>query len=62
MKSNIGGYLSLVNSHSPKTNQTFSFSDTEYGGSADNSDEDENDNNTIKGKSKRKKLFLDDFF
>ena len=52
MKSTIGGYLSLVNSHSPKTNQTFSFSDNEYGGSADNSDDDENDNSVIKGKSK----------
>lgn len=51
MKSTIGGYLSLVNSHSPKTNQTFSFSDNEYG-SADNSDDDENDNSVIKGKSK----------
>ena len=44
--------MSLVNSHSPKTNQTFSFSDNEYGGSADNSDDDENDNSVIKGKSK----------
>ena len=52
MKSTIGGYLSLVNSHSPKTNQTFSFSDNEYGGSADNSDDDENDNSVIKRKSK----------
>ena len=51
MKSAIGGYLSLVNSHSPKTNESFSFSDTEYGASADNSDEDDNDN-TIKVKSK----------
>ena len=44
--------MSLVNSHSPKTNQTFSFSDDEYGGSADNSDDDQNDNSVIKGKSK----------
>ena len=39
--------MSLVNSHSPKTNQTFSFSDTEYGGSADNSDEDVNDDAAV---------------
>lgn len=51
MKSTIGGYLSLVNSHSPKTNQSFSFSDTECGGSADNSnDEDENTNIKVKSK------------
>ena len=25
----LGGYLSLINSHSPKTHQNFSFSDTE---------------------------------
>ena len=52
MKSTIGGYLSLVNSHSPKTNQSFSFSDNEYGASADNSDEDDNDN-SAKRKSKK---------
>ena len=43
--------MSLVNSHSPKTNQTFSFSDSEYPGSAENSEEDDADNH-IKVKSK----------
>lgn len=51
MRSTIGGYLSLVNSHSPKAAQNFSFSDTETETqSVDNSDEDDNSN---KVKSKR---------
>ena len=37
----LGGYLSLINSNSPKTHQNFSFSDTECQNEPSDSSDDE---------------------